>query len=74
MMTKQQKTERGGVDNNNIEQSKIPEKEKRIKIKMIKVLMMWEEADSIPLPVKKLISEHLYDEIKDDFNQEYRGL
>jgi hypothetical protein len=72
-MTKQQKTERGGVDNS-IEQSKIPEKEKQIKIKMIKVLMMYEEADTIPLDIKKIISEHLYDEIKDDFNLIDRGL
>ena len=53
---------------------KIPEKEKQIKIKMIKVLMLWEEADVIPLNIKKLISEHIYDAIKDDFNPPERGL
>ncbi len=53
---------------------KMTEKERQIKIKIVRVLMMWEETEAIPLNIKKLISEHMYDSIKDDFSPPGRGL
>ena len=49
-------------------------KDKQILIKMMKVLRYWEDADFFSLNVKKMVSEHMYDEIKDDFNPPDRGL
>ena len=40
--------------------------ERKIQLKIVKTLKFWEDADFFSLKVKKMVAEHIVDEIKDD--------
>jgi len=39
---------------------------RKLQLKIVKVLKYWEDADIFQLKVKKLIAEHIVEEIKDE--------
>ena len=46
---------------------------RKAELKVVKVLKYWQDADIFSLKVKKLIAEHVIEELSDNFRME-RGL
>tara|TARA_Y100001963_G_scaffold122527_1_gene171847 strand:- start:155 stop:379 length:225 start_codon:yes stop_codon:yes gene_type:complete len=44
-------------------------KDKKIILKIMQVLKLWEDADIFSLKVKMLIAEHIHNEVKDDYRE-----
>jgi len=48
--------------------------EKKLTVKIVKVLRYFEDADIFSLEVKKMIAEAIIEEVKSEINQSERGL
>ena len=44
-------------------------KDKKIILKIMQVLKLWQDADIFSLKVKMLIAEHIHNEVKDDYRE-----
>ncbi len=44
-------------------------KDKKIMLKIMGVLKLWEDADIFSLKVKMMIAEHIHNEVKDDYRE-----
>ena len=44
-------------------------KDKKIILKIMKVLKLWEDADIFSLKVKMMIAEHIHNEVKDEYRE-----
>ncbi|MBC8410091.1 MAG: hypothetical protein H8E12_15435 [Rhodobacteraceae bacterium] len=45
------------------------EKDKKIILKIMKVLKYWEDADIFSLKVKMMIAEHIHNDVKDEYRE-----
>ena len=70
MKNKQEQSELGLTDIDDIElTSRFNTKDKKIILKIMKVLKLWEDADIFSLKVKMMIAEHIHNEVKDDYRE-----
>ena len=44
-------------------------KDKKIMLKIMGVLKLWEDADIFSLKVKMMIAEHIHNEVKDEYRE-----
>ena len=44
-------------------------KDKKIMLKIMSVLKLWEDADIFSLKVKMMIAEHIHNEVKDEYRE-----
>ena len=49
--------------------SRFNAKDKKIMLKIMSVLKLWEDADIFSLKVKMMIAEHIHNEVKDDYRE-----
>ena len=50
-------------------------KDKKIILKIMQVLKLWEDADMFSLKVKMMVAEHIHNEVKDEYREKApRGL
>ena len=55
--------------------SRYSPKDKKIILKIMKVLKYWEDADIFNLKVKLMMAEHIHNDVKDDYREKVpRGL
>ena len=70
MKNKQEQSELGLTDIDDIElTSRFNTKDKKIILKIMKVLKLWEDADIFSLKVKMMIAEHIHNEVKDEYRE-----
>ena len=70
MKNKQEQSELGLTDIDDIElTSRFNTKDKKIILKIMKVLKLWEDADIFSLKVKMMIAEHIHNDVKDDYRE-----
>jgi hypothetical protein len=69
-MNKQEQLELGLTDIDDIELSgRFNAKDKKIMLKIMGVLKLWEDADIYSLKVKMMIAEHIHNEVKDEYRE-----
>ena len=69
-MNKQEQLELGLTDIDDIELSgRFDAKDKKIMLKIMSVLKLWEDADIYSLKVKMMMAEHIHDEVKDEYRE-----
>ena len=69
-MNKQEQLELGLTDIDDIELSgRFNAKDKKIMLKIMGVLKLWEDADIYSLKVKLMIAEHIHSEVKDEYRE-----
>ena len=69
-MNKQEQLELGLTDIDDIELSgRFNAKDKKIMLKIMGVLKLWEDADIYSLKVKMMMAEHIHDEVKDEYRE-----
>ena len=62
--------ELGLTDIDDIElSSRFNTKDKKIILKIMQVLKLWEDADIFSLKVKLMIAEHIHNEVKDEYRE-----
>jgi hypothetical protein len=69
-MNKQEQLELGLTDIDDIELSgRFDAKDKKIMLKIMSVLKLWEDADIFSLKVKMMMAEHIHNEVKDEYRE-----
>jgi len=70
MKNEQEQSELGLTDIDDIElSSRYSPKDKKIILKIMKVLKYWEDADIFNLKVKLMMAEHIHNDVKDDYRE-----
>ena len=69
-MNKQEQLDLGLTEIDDIELSgRFDAKDKKIMLKIMSVLKLWEDADIYSLKVKMMMAEHIHDEVKDEYRE-----
>jgi len=69
-MNKQEQLDLGLTEIDDIELSgRFNTKDKKIILKIMRVLKLWEDADIFSLKVKIMIAEHIHNEVKDEYRE-----
>jgi len=69
-MNKQEQLELGLTEIDDIELSgRFDAKDKKIMLKIMSVLKLWEDADIFSLKVKMMMAEHIHNEVKDEYRE-----
>jgi hypothetical protein len=69
-MDKQEQLDLGLTEIDDIELSgRFNAKDKKIMLKIMGVLKLWEDADIYSLKVKMMIAEHIHNEVKDEYRE-----
>jgi len=69
-MNKQEQLDLGLTEIDDIELSgRFDAKDKKIMLKIMSVLKLWEDADIFSLKVKMMMAEHIHNEVKDEYRE-----